>query len=89
MGWLDKLLGKEGAPDVDDVAFETEQYKGFSITPTPREEGGQYRITGVIRLGEQEHLFIRSDMIPSAQECASLTVRKAKKLIDEQGEKLF
>lgn len=88
MGWFSKIFGA-GADASVPKAFESEEYKGFSITPVPQDNNGQYRIAGIIRLGEQEHQFIRSDTLPSAEECASFTLLKAKKLIDEQGESLF
>lgn len=88
MSWFSQFFGSSAA-DVTSVAYEPEEYKGFSITPAPQTDGGQYRVAGVIRLGEQEHQFIRSDVLPSAEECVSFTLLKAKKLIDEQGERIF
>lgn len=88
MGWLSKIFGA-GAEGSAPEIFEPEEYKGFSITPAPQDDSGQYRVAGVIRLGEQEHKFVRSDVLPSAEACASFTLLKAKKLIDEQGERIF
>lgn len=65
------------------------EYKAFTITPEPQSEGGQYRVSGWLRKGEQSHHFIRADVLPSQQACADEMVRKAKLLIDQQGDTLF
>jgi hypothetical protein len=67
----------------------TETYKGFEIIATPKAEGSQFRINGSIKLGEKETPFIRADLLPDAQSCTQETVRKAKIMIDQQGDSLF
>ncbi|AEY02452.1 transcriptional activator HlyU [Oceanimonas sp. GK1] len=73
--------------------FEPEEYKGFTIIPEPGAEGGQYRLQGRIlqeRDGEpREYRLIRADLLPTAEQAAELMVSKAKRLIDENGERLF
>lgn len=78
----------EKAPKEPQV-MPSEEYKGFTITPAPVEEGGAYRINGAITKGEQTHTFIRADMLPSADACAQEMIRKAKQMIDQQGDALF
>jgi hypothetical protein len=67
----------------------TEQYSGYIITAEPLLEGGQYRIHGTITQGELSHTFIRADQLPSEELCEQETLRKAKLLIDQQGNNLF
>lgn len=74
------------------LAAESE-YEGFTITATPQPEGGQYRLHGTISKtvdGEAKtHILIRADLFPDAGQCAEVTIRKAKQVIDEQGDRLF
>lgn len=89
MGWLTGLFGGKAESNEVDATFESTEYQGFTIQPQPMEEGGQYRVSALISKDDQEHRFIRSDVIPTQDECVSLTLIKAKKLIDEQGESIF
>lgn len=69
------------------------EYKGFEIVPAPIKEGGQFRVAAIISKGQgenrKEHNFIRSDLIPSRDECIEITVRKTKLSIDQLGDNLF
>lgn len=82
--------GGESAPAKTEEAVE---YKGFQIIPAPINEGGQHRVAATITKGEGEeqkvHQFIRSDIIPSRDECIEITLRKAKMTIDQLGERIF
>ncbi|MFK7903094.1 MAG: HlyU family transcriptional regulator [Nitratireductor sp.] len=91
MSFLKKLFGggsKEAAK-----AAATSEYKDYSIALTPIKEGSQYRICGVItkQVGEtlKEHKLIRADTVGSVEEANEITLRKAKQMIDEQGDRLF
>jgi len=64
-------------------------YKGFSITPEPQSEGGQFRVSGWISKGEETHHFIRADVLSDQQSCADEMLRKARLLIDQQGDGIF
>jgi hypothetical protein len=94
MGILSSLKGLfsggESAPEPTEEAIE---YKGFMITPAPMKDGGQLRVAATITKGEGEeqqvHNFIRSDLIPSRDECIQITLRKAKMTIDQLGDNLF
>lgn len=76
------------APTADPV-----EHNGFTITPTPQSDQGQYRVCAIITKGEGEtqkqHNFIRSDLVASRDECIELTVRKAKMTIDQMGDQIF
>ncbi len=82
------LSGSPKAP-AQPKAMPSEEYEGFEIIPMPAAEGGQYRLNGIIRKGEQEHQMIRADMFGSVDDCANEMKRKSKILIDQMGERLF
>jgi hypothetical protein len=89
--WLKKWLSQGTSSATP--GFEPESYRGFDIYPEPMAEGGQYRLHGrITRLkdGElQEYRLIRSDLLPSAEQAAELMVAKARRVIDENGERIF
>ena len=96
MSFLKKLFGLNSAPSASNVlaAEGSEQYyEGYSILPAPIKEGGQYRLAGTISReidGEiKTHHLIRADMFPSHEEAVNFTMRKAKQVIGEQGDRLF
>ncbi|GGK69639.1 HlyU family transcriptional regulator [Amphritea balenae] len=70
-------------------AMASVEYNGFTITPAPASEGSGFRINGTITKGELSHTFIRADTLPSTQMCADEMVRKAKQMIDQQGDRIF
>ena len=87
------LRGLAGSKGEEAAKHEAVEYNGFSIVPTPRKVPGGWTTEGVISRtdGEEtrsEH-FIRADMLMSEEEAANYSVTKAKKIIDEQGERLF
>ena len=69
------------------------EHEGYTITPTPMKEGGQFRLAATISMeidGEiKTHKFIRADLFTSADECGEACIRKAKQVIKEQGTRLF
>ncbi len=80
--------GGEVAPKEPEVMSSVE-YIGFTITPAPVQEAAGFRVNGTIYKGEQSHVFIRADTLPSAEMCAEEMVRKAKQMIDQQGDRIF
>lgn len=94
MGILSSLKGLfAGSESAPEKAEDTVEYKGFSIVPAPMKDGGQYRVAATITKGEDEeqktHNFIRSDLMPSRDECIEITLRKAKLTIDQLGDNIF
>ena len=86
-GWFkSKKASKE-------AQLEWETYRGFRIAPTPSAEGGQYRVGGKIEKGEGEatrsYSFVRADLIPSKDEADSISLMKAKLMVDQLGDGLF
>lgn len=90
MSFLSKLLGLSGgaAP-----AAKSTEYQGFEIMPAPMKEGSKYRICAEITKevdGEMlRHTLVRADVFEGLDQAEEATLRKAKQVIDEQGDRLF
>ncbi len=71
----------------------TVDHEGYLIEATPYLEGGQYQVAGTISKeigGERKvHKFIRADRAPSMDEAADMSIRKAKQIIEQVGERMF
>ncbi len=69
------------------------EYQGFAIQPDSRREGSQWGVGGVIAKmfadGVKEHRFIRADIFGAKDDADSLSIVKARQIIDEQGDDLF
>ena len=87
---ISQIFSAKSAPE---AVFSTVEYKGFTITPQPMADGGQFRVAAMIEKDVsgtlKEHRFIRSDTLASADKAAELTVIKCKILIDQAGEGIF
>ena len=87
------LRGLGAGKSETSAAHEAVDYKGFSIVPTPRKAPGGWTTEGIISKRAGEHTrserFIRADILMSEEEAADYAVMKARKIIDEQGERLF
>ena len=90
MSFLKKLFGGGGGAEAEES--EAVDYKGFQIKTAPISEGGQYRVCAVITKEADgkllSHRLIRADVCGSVQEAADISLRKAKQMIDEQGDRL-
>ncbi|WP_341366553.1 HlyU family transcriptional regulator [Yoonia sp. BS5-3] len=89
MSLLAKLFGGgKGA-----AAPEPEDYKGFLIFAEPTPQDGKFRIGARIEKeigGELKiHTLIRADMLDDMETGQEASIRKAKQVIDEQGDALF
>ncbi|WP_181708527.1 HlyU family transcriptional regulator [Chthonobacter rhizosphaerae] len=91
MSFLKKLFG--GGAAAQEPAAPTQEHKGFTITATPASEGGQWRVCGLITKtvdgAAREHVFNRADRSAAKDEAVEMTFRKARQIIDEQGDRLF
>lgn len=87
------LRGLGGGKSENATEHDAVEYKGFHIVPTPRKSQGGWSTEGIISKDEGEHRrserFIRADMLMSEDEAVNYSVTKAKKIIDEQGDRLF
>ena len=72
---------------------EAVAYKDFVIHPAPVREGQQWRVAGVILKqsgdGELERTFTRADTVATRDEAETLSVGKARQIIDQRGADLF
>jgi len=90
-----KFLRKLGLGSDGDIPNEGEavEYNGYTIVPSPEKDGSAWRVQGSISKeveGErQTHRFIRADTYPGRDDALSMTVSKAKRIIDEQGDRMF
>ncbi len=88
MSLFSRLFGKK--PDqTPSPRSDSEEYKGFVITPTPISEGGQYRVSARIEKDGHSHDLIRADTIASPEQAVAISLAKARQLIDEQGDRMF
>jgi hypothetical protein len=93
MSFLSKLFGGGGGGSAEPAAAPGEDYKGFTIRPTPTKIGSEYQLAGKIEKnvgGElKTYNFVRADRLSSRDDAAARALDKARQLIDEQGERLF
>ncbi len=94
MSFLKRLfgLGSTDQPAAPPPA-EAVEYKGFQIRSAPFKDGGQFQTCALINktVGgvEKEHRLIRADRFASIDDARDVSLRKAKQMIDEQGDRLF
>ena len=88
MSILKKLFGGGSEPPA-----KTETHKEYRITATPISEGNSYRICALIEKeidGEtRTHNLVRADTVQGLDEAQAACIRKAKQVIDEQGDRIF
>lgn len=95
MSFLKSLFGraKQAASSGPGAPIRSEEHEGYLIEATPYLEGGQYQVAGTISKeigGERKvHKFIRADRAPSVDDAADMSVRKAKQIIEQVGERMF
>ena len=69
------------------------EYNGYTITPAPRSHEGQFITAGVIAKafpdGTKRLDFIRADVFPNWEGACQQAILKGKRIIDEQGDRLF
>jgi hypothetical protein len=91
MSLLSRLFGGGGGPARP--APEPEVHNGFRIYPEPAKAPGGYRVEARIEKevagATRTHHLIRADILDSEDAARAHTLRKAKQLIDQMGERLF
>ena len=87
MSLLSKLFGARSKPSAPEQ--QPEEYNGFTIVPTPIREGSRFRLSARIEKGDRIHTLIRADMLDDEMTAISASIAKAKRMIDEQGDRLF
>lgn len=92
MSFWKNLFGGGGAP-AEAAAAPGEEYKGFTIRPTPTPVGSEFQLAGLIEKtvgGElKSYKFVRADRMSSRDEAVRFTLAKGRLIIDEQGDKVF
>ena len=92
LGFLKNMLGG-GSGDREPEGADPVEHGGFTIVATPRKASGGWSTEGHIRKvidGEPKEVhFIRADTSTSREAAITLSVGKARKIIDEQGERVF
>ncbi|RFC66530.1 hypothetical protein DYI37_00930 [Fulvimarina endophytica] len=94
MSFLKRLFGNGSKAEAPaEATGDPIAYEGFSIIPSPMPENGQFRLSALIEReidGERRsHRLIRADVFPSKDAASEAAVQKARRLIDEQGIRLF
>lgn len=95
MSFLKRLFGLGGETPSAPAAPSSEpvDHKGFVIRATPFKSDGQYQTCAVITKevgGEtKEHRLVRADRFASLDDATEVSLRKARQMIDEQGERIF
>lgn len=81
----------DGAPAI--VEREAVEYNGYRIIPMMRKEPQGLRVAGRIELDKDDavlsHDFVRADVYHSEDDTLPVVIQKAKRIIDEQGERIF
>lgn len=69
------------------------EYNGYTITAAPEKEPDGWRLAGAISKGtggdRKVHQLVRADTSPDRDAIVAMTIAKAKRLIDDQGDRLF
>lgn len=91
MSWFSRLVS--GSSEEKTLAVEPVIHDGFRILVDPVKESAGFRVAARIEKeigGEvRTHRMVRADTLSTAEAAAEMTLRKAKALIDQQGESIF
>lgn len=94
LGEMLRGLFKPGVPaESEAVPGDAVEYKGFTILPLPRPQGSGWSTEGKISKafpdGPRETHFIRADVNTDRNDALACCVLKAKRIVDEQGDRMF
>lgn len=95
MSFLKKLfgLGSSGSSASAQEEEPGEDYNGYHLRPAPFEEKGGFQVCGVITRTingeEKKRVFIRADRLPSREAAISMTMAKARQIVDLEGDRIF
>ncbi|MGH6763875.1 MAG: HlyU family transcriptional regulator [Phyllobacterium sp.] len=93
MSFLKKLFGGGATENKAEESASQIEHNGFLIRATPMKQGNEYLLCGVISKEVdgviKEHQFIRADRFPAMDTAIEITFQKGRKIIDEQGLRLF
>jgi hypothetical protein len=93
MRFLRGLFSSGGGAGEAPRAEPPVEYNGFTITAAPEKGPGGWRVVGSIsrEIGgvARVHHFGRADTSTDRDAIVSMTIEKARRVIDEQGDRLF
>ena len=93
MSLLSRLFGGGGSAPKEPTRGDPILHQGFAIYPQPIAESGQHRVCALIEKdvgGEtRSHRMIRADLLNDRDAAVDASLRKAKAVIDEQGDGIF
>jgi hypothetical protein len=98
MSFLKSLFGGRPSSEGSDgggkeILGDPVDYNGFVIRAAPFKSEGQYQTAGIVAKDvagvHKEHRFIRADRHNTLDDALDFSLTKAKKLVDEQGERMF
>lgn len=93
MSFFKKLFGGGGSGAKKDQPIDSVDHHGFTIETKSMDADGQFRVCADISKevdGEvRTHRLIRADIFPTKQGASDESIRKAKIMIKEQGDRLF
>ena len=84
--FLRRLLG--GGARAAAAPAASEDHAGFRITPDPEPAPGGSRLAARIEKDGRSHRMIRADVVADRDEAVAASLRKARQVIDEQGDRL-
>ncbi len=91
--FLRRLLSPGSGASEKPRADASVEYNGYTITPAPEKEPGGWRLVGTISKGtgrdRKVHQLVRADTSPDREAIVAMTIAKAKRIIEEQGDRLF
>ena len=91
--WKNLFGGGGGGTAAEAAPAEGEEYKGFTIRPTPKPVGSEFQLAGTIEKDIdgtlRTHEFVRADRLNSRDEAIRFALVKGRQIIDEQGDGLF
>jgi len=97
MSFLKSLFGgrsaAEGGGGGKEILGDPVDYNGFIIRAAPFKSDEQYQTAGIVAKNvsgvRKEHRFIRADRHNTLNDALEFSLVKAKKLVDELGERMF
>lgn len=93
MTFLRRFFSRGSGARATPPAEASVEYNGYTITPAPEKTPGGWRVAGTIAKGNGDdrkvHHLDRADTSPERDAIVAMTIEKAKRVIDEQGDRLF
>ncbi len=85
--------GGAGGADAPPDPAKAVDYNGYRVHPHPRRQGSAWLTAGLITKevdgAVREHSFVRADTFPTREDAEQCAVEKAKRIVDERGDRMF